>query len=44
MVRAGKKKWTRGDYAKFLNLPKENKRMKTPKGSKGGYHSRFIIG
>ena len=33
MVRAGKKKWTHSDYAKFLNLPKKNKRMKTPKGS-----------
>ena len=36
MVRAGKKKWTHSDYAKFLNLPKKNKRMKTPKGSQGG--------
>ena len=36
MVRARKKKWTCNDYAKFLNLPKKNKRMKTPKGSQGG--------
>ena len=36
MVRAGKKKWARNDYVKFLNLPKKNKRMKKPKSSQGG--------
>ena len=36
MGRAGKKKWTRNDYVKFLNLPKKNKRMKKPKSSRGG--------
>ena len=35
MVRAGKKKWTRNDYVKFLNLPKKNNRMKKPKSSQG---------
>ena len=35
MLRAGKKKWTRSDYVKFLNLPKKNKRMKKPKSSRG---------